>query len=105
MKSMMNRILLLSVLLIGACTWVEPTDKGVHVRVVYMSQVEGCKSLGKVTVQVLDKIGFIPRSAEQVANELEVFAQNEAAEMGGDSVVALSRVVDGEQVFRVYRCR
>jgi len=101
----MNWMLLAGVLLIGACTWVEPTDKGADVRVVYMSQIETCKSLGRVTVTVLDKIAFIPRSAEQVANELELFAQNEAADMGGDSVVALSRVVDGEQVFRVYRCR
>jgi len=100
-----NKLTLLALLALSACTWVEPTDSGVHVRVAYLSQIDGCKELGKATVEVLDKVLFVSRSADQVAAELEISGQNAAAEMGGDTIVAMSRVIDGEQVFRVYRCR
>ncbi|TLS68359.1 DUF4156 domain-containing protein [Mariprofundus erugo] len=92
-------------LLLHGCTWVEPTTEGVNVRVVYLAQVEGCKKLGSVKVGVLDKVLFVSRSEEQVAAELEVSGQNAAAEIGGDTIVATSRVIDGEQAFDVYRCR
>jgi len=102
---MMKIAVLATALSCTACTWVEPTAKGVDVRVAYLSQVDACTELGKATVSVLDRVLFINRSRDQVANELEVSGQNAAAEMGGDTIVAMSRVVDGEQVFRVYRCR
>jgi len=99
------KLVMLVLLALSACTWVKPTDSGVHVRVAYLSQIDGCKELGKATVAVLDKVLFISRSAEQIAEELEISGQNSAAEMGGDTIVAISRVVNGEQVFRVYRCK
>lgn len=103
--SYMNKIAILALLALSACTWVEPTKAGVNVRVAYLSQVDGCKELGKATVSVLDKVLFVSRSKEQVADELETSGQNAGAEMGGDTIVPMSRVVNGEQVFRVYRCR
>jgi len=77
----------------------------VLVRVLYHAQVEHCKQLGQTTVSVLDSIAFIPRSAEQVSEELETLARNSAAEIHGDSVVAISKVIDGEQVFHIYQCK
>jgi hypothetical protein len=41
----------------------------------------------------------------KVAGELEALARNEAALMGGDTVVAELPVKDGRQVFGVYRCQ
>lgn len=86
------------------CTWVKTTDAGAAVTVATFDHVKACKKLGKVTVNVLDRVGFIARSEEQVAKELQTMAKNSAAEMDGDTVVAVSRVIDGEQAFNVYRC-
>ncbi|MDX8406692.1 MAG: DUF4156 domain-containing protein [Mariprofundus sp.] len=98
-------VCMLALLVGSGCTWVEPTETGVDVRVAYMSQIDGCKQLGKVSVSVLDKVLFVSRSEQQVASELEISGQNAAAEMAGDTIVAMSRVLDGTQMFRVYRCR
>ncbi len=90
---------------LSACTWVQPSNEAVHVRVLYHAQVEHCKQVGKTTVSVLDSIAFIPRSEKQVTEELETLARNSAAEIHGDSVVAISKVIDGEQVYHIYQCK
>jgi len=76
-----------------------------NVRVAYLSQIDGCKKLGRTTVSVLDKVAFISRSEEKMSDELETLGRNSAAEMKGDTIVAMSKIVDGEQVFDVYRCK
>ncbi|MFQ5518617.1 MAG: DUF4156 domain-containing protein [Mariprofundus sp.] len=98
-------LLIMTMAILTGCTWVETTDKARDVRVVYMSQVEGCKQLGRATVSVLDHVAFIPRSEEQVSEELEILGRNAASEMDGDAVVAMSKIIEGEQVFNVYRCK
>ena len=40
-----------------------------------------------------------------MAEELERLGRNSAAEMGGDTIVPMSKVIDGERVFNVYQCR
>ncbi|ATX81262.1 protein of unknown function (DUF4156) [Mariprofundus ferrinatatus] len=97
-------ICLFFLLLAGGCTWVKPTDAGMLVSVSTFEQVAACGKLGKVTVNVLDSIGFIPRSERKMAEELQTMAKNSAAEMNGDTIVAVSKVTDGEQAFNVYRC-
>ena len=95
------------VLLIGtlsACTWIKPTDEGQNVRLVSYEQVGQCKKLGKTTVSVLDKVGFISRSQDKVNEELKTLARNSAAEMGGDTIVAAGTLSKGEQPFDVYQC-
>lgn len=95
------------VLLIGvlpACTWVKPTDAGQNVRLLTAEQVSTCKKLGKATVSVLDKVGFVSRSEDKVDEELQTMAKNSAAEMGGDAIVIAGPVSKGEQPFDVYRC-
>jgi hypothetical protein len=103
----MKRTEWILVLLIGAlsaCTWVKPTDAGQNVRLVSYDQVGQCKKLGKTTVSVLDKMGFISRSEDKVDQELKTLARNSAAEMGGDTIVAAGTVSAGEQPFDVYQC-
>jgi len=97
-------ILIPVVMMVSGCTWVEATDKGAEVSVATFEQVQLCTKLGKATVAVLDNIAFIPRSEVQVAGELQTMGKNSAAEMGGDTIVAVSKVIDGEQAFNVYRC-
>ncbi len=103
----MKKIGWVLVLLIGAlsgCTWVESTDAGQNVRLVSVDQVGQCKKLGKTTVSVLDKVGFISRSDDKVDEELKILARNSAADMGGDTIVVAGVVSKGEQPFFVYRC-
>ena len=101
----MQWVLVLSLLAISGCTWVETTASGQQVRLASQDQVAKCKKLGKTTVSVMDKVGFISRSEEKVAEELQTLAKNSAAEMEGDTIVAAGAISDGEQSFDVYRCR
>ncbi len=98
-------IVVLATAMLSSCTWVKPTAAALDVRVAYLSQIETCKQLGRVTVSVLDKVAFIARNEEDMADELETLGRNAAAEMKGDTIVAMSKIVDGEQVFNVYRCK
>jgi len=91
--------------LAAGCTWVKPTEQALNVRVAYLSQIDTCKKLGRATVSVLDKVVFISRNEEDMADELETLGRNAAAEMKGDTIVAMSKIIDGEQVFNVYRCQ
>jgi len=97
-------LLIIALLVVAGCTWVKPTEAGMAVSVATFEQVDACQKLGKVTVNVLDRIGFIPRSEKQVAEELRTMAKNSASEMSGDTIVAVSKVTEGEQAFNVYRC-
>jgi len=102
----MNIILIIiASISLTACTWVQPSSNAMQVRVLYHAQVEHCKNIGRTTVSVLDSIAFIPRSATQVSEELETLARNSAAEIDADSVVAISKVIDGEQVYNIYQCK
>ncbi len=90
--------------LLAGCTWVKPTADALNVRVAYLSQVKECKQLGRATVSVLDKVLFVSRNEEQMADELETLGRNAAAEMKGDTIVSMSKIVNGERIFNVYRC-
>ncbi len=105
MKRISLTLLVAAVVLPGCSPWVEPTNDALNVRVAYLSQIDGCKKLGRTTVSVLDKVAFISRSEEKMSDELETLGRNSAAEMKGDTIVAMSKIVDGEQVFDVYRCK
>jgi Domain of unknown function (DUF4156) len=89
---------------VGACTWVKPTDQGEMVRVLPADDVSTCKKVGTTTPALLDKVAGINRSKDKVQKELETLARNSAAKMGGDTVVAVSDVEDGQQDYGVYRC-
>ncbi len=104
----MNKYLLLaliSVFWITGCSWVHLTSEGELVQKVTASDVEECKRIGEATVSVKAKVAGINRSSKKVAGELFILGQNAASEMGGDTIVPASEVQDGEQTFKVYRCR
>ena len=87
------------------CTWVKPTDGGKQVTLVKAFNVKNCTKIGTTTSTVKSKIGSIERSPEKVANELIALAQNQAADLGGDSIVALTPAENGSMEFAIYRCR
>jgi hypothetical protein len=96
--------LLLTSLLLTACTWVKVDEEGQGVTVV-SSAPESCRRLGTTTSITRAEIASIDRSSKKVATEMETLARNAAARMGGDTIVAESEVSKaGEQTFIVYRC-
>ena len=100
------RALLLATVLVPltACTWVKKSEEAKSVALVKPSVAQQCEKLGSTTSKVTDNIGPIPRSDSKVQDELIDLAKNEAALIGGDSIVAESAAVDGVQRFAIYRC-
>ncbi len=105
MKSLNKITLLLVVALLSGCTWVTLNPQGEQVLVASMEEVAGCKRVGKTTVSTLAKLVGLNRHEKSMEDELNKLARNSAADMGGDTVVPISPVEDGTQVFGVYRCR
>jgi Domain of unknown function (DUF4156) len=98
-------LLLVPVLLLGACTWgITLDDAGKQVRTAWSGDVSQCRDLGKVTVSVADHIGPVDRNDIKVRDELEVMARNEAAKMHADTIKPLAEPADGEQPWGAYLC-
>jgi hypothetical protein len=102
-KPLKLSILLITVLL-GACSWVKLTPEGEKVRVLSQNEVSSCKKLGKTTSTLKDKIAGMSRKQAKVQKEMQALARNSAADMGGDTVVAVTEIKDGRQTFEVYKC-
>lgn len=105
MKWLQKITLMLAVAMLGACTWVPLNPAGEQVQVASMEAVSGCKRIGKTTVSTLSKLAGLNRYEKSMGDELNKLARNSAADMGGDTVVPISAIEDGKQVFGVYRCR
>jgi hypothetical protein len=95
---------LISVIFLPACTWIEPTKESSAVTLVKSFNVKSCKKLSTTTVTVTQKVGIITRSDETVTEELITLAKNKAASLGGDSIVARGPAVDGSMTFDIYKC-
>lgn len=97
-------VLVAAVLGLMACSWVKLTPEGEKARVLSQAEVTSCKKLGKTTVSVADKIVGMERKEHVVKENLEILARNAAPDMGGDTVVPVSDIVDGKQTYDIYRC-
>ncbi|MFT5084183.1 MAG: hypothetical protein ACI9Y1_002236 [Lentisphaeria bacterium] len=106
MKVLIKFSMVLGVFVLGAgCQWVKPTEKALHVSLVKPAHVSTCTRLGSTTSNVKDSVGIINRREKLVAEELMALAKNEAAEMGGDTIVAVNAINEGRQTFDVYSCQ
>lgn len=76
-----------------------------YVTVADANQVTNCESKGKVTVNVLAKVGFIDRSTANVDANLLQMGRNGAIDVGGDTIVKGDKSDSGTQTFAVYKCR
>ena len=95
----------ITALLAGGCTWVKLTEPGQGVRVGTSAQVASCTKLGATHAKTSTKIAFFARSRKKIDAENESLARNEAAEMGGDTIVAQGPTSsEGRRSFDVYRC-
>ncbi len=69
------------------------------------TQVTHCQPLGKVNVNVVTKVGIYNRDVDAVEANLLQLGQNNAVELGGDTLVKDVAPEFGRQVFAVYKCK
>jgi len=105
-EKIMNKLILAipAFLLLAGCTWVQLTSAGEGVRVATVSGTASCTRVGRAHVQTMSKVTFVERGGDKQRKELIVLARNEAADLGGNTIVPESQIVDGEQTFGVFRC-
>lgn len=96
---------LLMIFSLSACTWVSLSAEGEQVEVATMDAVSDCKRVGKTTVSTLSKLAGLNRHEESMQDELNKLARNSAVELKGDTVVPITPVEDGRQIFAVFRCK
>lgn len=104
----LSRLISIScVLILSACAsqFIKPVTGSEKVVLSSASQVTGCASLGKVGVNVLAKVGLYTRDMQAVDENLLQLGRNEAANLGGDTLVKDHMPEYGKQVFVVYKCR
>jgi len=90
-------------LLLGSCSGIKLTTGGEKVRILDPSEVSSCRKLGKTNNAVTARV-VVERPEEAIAKELRILARNSAAGMGGDTIVPLTIVENGQQTFEVYKC-
>jgi hypothetical protein len=91
-------------LVLASCSWVDLEDAARQVALVGPQDITECQQLSHVTAKVMDGMGPFSRNKAKMGEELATIARNEAARLGGDTVVPSSSIVDGRQHFTVYRC-
>ena len=96
--------LLMIIIGLSACTWIEPTKESLGVILVKPGNVTNCKKLGITNATVTHKIGVLTRDKEAVTEDLITVAKNDAAKLGGDSIVAKGENIDGKMSFIIYKC-
>jgi hypothetical protein len=94
---------LAATILLSACSTLKLTEGGEKIRLLEPSEVTSCKNLGRTNTSVTAKVVF-DRPEDSVAEELLIVARNSAANMGGDTIVPLTIIEDGQQTFVVYKC-
>jgi hypothetical protein len=87
-----------------ACTWVKPTAGGAQVREATAADVAGCEEIGTASGTTQASVG-LPRDKEIVRSEQVTLARNQAAVIGGDTIVANGPPQGGMLAFIVYRCK
>ena len=88
---------------LGGCTWVDLTRAGEQVRHVQATEVIACERIGTATSHTKARF-IVARNQDKVADELLALGRNEAALLGGNTVVEQGPPENGAQVFDVYRC-
>jgi len=91
-------------LLLNACATIQLTPAGEKVRVLAPGEVASCKEMGKTNTSVTAAILGVERPVETLTGELAIVARNSASRMGGDTIVPLTVIANGQQTFVVYKC-
>lgn len=101
-----NRLILVAAIsaIFAGCASPKLNLGGEKVRVLSPDEVSSCRQLGKTTSSVMNSVVGIDRPAESIAEELETLSRNSAANLGGDTIVPLTVVENGQRTFLVYKC-
>ena len=101
-----NKILLVATisLIVSGCATIKLTAGGEKVRVLAPNEVSSCKKLGKTNTSVTDNVVGVKRPIETIELELTTISRNSAHSMGGDTIVPLTVIENGNQSFNVYKC-
>lgn len=90
--------------LLGGCTYVKEQPGAEDVTVLDQGRAEKCNKVGQTKVSVSTQVGFIARGESAIRKDLQILARNSAADIGGDTVAALSEISNGQQTFGIYDC-
>ena len=92
---------------LGGCSSVIIGEKqgSDHVSLANASQVAACQSKGKINLTVIAKFGILPRSEEDVEDNLYQMARNNAVENGADTLIKGESKELGKRQFEMYKCR
>ena len=101
-----NKLILLAAIgtIFAGCAAPKLDTGGTKVRVLSPGEVTSCRELGKTTSSVMNSVVGIDRAEESIAEELETLSRNSAANLGGDTIVPLTVVENGQRTFLVYKC-
>lgn len=105
MKGML--VALSTALLAGStgCAWVRLDEGGENVRVVTAADVASCEAIGKTHSKTSQRAWIFARNPRKIDEEVEFLARNEAANMGGNTIVPQAPTTkDGRRSYDVYRC-
>ena len=99
-------ISLFTAALVGGCTWVTPSPEtvGKGIAVVDGADVAHCRLTARADLSVPEKLGTLQRLPEDMQNDLQTLAKNQAASAGDDTVAPLTTQVGGKQTWGLYVC-
>lgn len=90
--------------LVGAgCSWVKTTPGGAKIVEATAADVVGCQEIGTASGTTRTSVG-LPRDKEVIREEQLTLARNQAALIGGDTIVQAGPPQGGMLSFTVYRC-
>jgi len=98
-------VTILTLVLLGGCTWVKPEPGSERIRIASADAVAACTRQGTTRASLRDRVASVQRKPGKVAEEIETLARASALEMGGDTLVPIGPVVNGAREFVVFRCR
>lgn len=91
--------------LMSGCSFVKPVPQAADILLLKPYQARECEQVSRTTTQVMDKVWFVNRNPERMAEELATLAKNTAVEKGGNAVAPDSEIENGKQRFIIYNCQ
>lgn len=89
---------------ITGCASNQLSEAGDKVRILDPMEVATCRKLGETSASTTGSVVGLERPIETVTKELRLIARNAAGRMGGDTIVPLTVITEGQQIFEVYKC-
>lgn len=90
--------------MLGACSFVKLNPQAESTYVLQNENAaSNCKLIGKTTASLWSSASTF-QSDQKIDDQLNTLARNQASEMGGNSVLAITGVENSQRTFNVYKC-